>query len=379
MDVKKNISNSTIEHSGSIGIIMPYYTKTSKIFFKSLVNLVSNVFGKLYIISTNLEESYSLSHECFQLTIPENRSVFMRIYYFIKIQIFSAYQIFRLRNKVKIWIFYLGGETLLIPLIISKMVNVKIFLMLGGSLEKETGYSNDFFVKILKKYYRFSLKLCERILIYSPSLVDQWNLKEFDEKIVIFPRHYVDFLKFNRHSNYPQRDKIIGYIGNFSKLKGVHNLIEAIKIIDNDDKTIKFMFIGSGQLNEEIEKLSTIPHFRNRIILHGWVEHSTIPDYLNMLKILVLPSSTEGLPNILLESMACGTPVLATSVGSIPDMITDGENGYLIKDNLPETIAKKIEYALNDRNLERVSNSAYDYVKINFSLESAIKKFKKIW
>ena len=158
----------------------------------------------------------------------------------------------------------------------------------------------------------------------------------------------------------------------------MHNLIEAIQRIDIQNKNLKFLFIGDGELKDEIRTLSTKPQFEDKIILHEWIEHADIPQYLNMMKLLVIPSYSEGLPNIMLESMACGTPVLGNSVGSIPDIITDGENGYLLKDNLPETIAEKMNYVMNDKNVETISNSAYNYVKIHFSLDAAIEKFKNI-
>jgi glycosyltransferase involved in cell wall biosynthesis len=368
-----------ISSSDSIGIMMPYYTKSSGVFLKSFVHLVDRVFGKIYLISANIELSFFSNHECIQIVIPENRNLILRIYYFLKIQFFCTYQIFRLRKLVKIWIFYLGGETMLFPLFVAKLLKIRVILMLGGSLEKEAHYSDDLFVKILKNYYRFSLSLCEKILVYSPSLVDQWNLKNFEEKIIIFPRHYIDFSKFYQCTKYSDRDKIIGYIGNFSKLKGVDKLISAMKILAIEDAEMKFMFIGSGQLNGEIETLSNSPQFSNRIIVHGWAEHSEIPKYLNMLKLLVLPSLSEGLPNIMLESMACGTPVLATPVGSIPDIITNGENGYLITDNSPETLAQQITFAMTGKKSEDVSKIASDYVTLNFSLESAVERFRKLW
>jgi glycosyltransferase involved in cell wall biosynthesis len=339
---------------------------------------MENVFDKITLISTNLHDPFFSNFERVEIIIPTNRTSAMRIFYFLKIQLYSAFHIFRLRKKVGLWIFYLGGEALLIPLLLSKVLNVKIYLLLGGSLEKEAEFRDEFFYKILNKYYRLSLKICHRIILYSPNLVNQWNLTEFNEKIIIFPRHHLDFSIFKKVNDYNKREQIIGYIGSFSQVKGAHNLIEAIKKIDRQNKNLKFLFIGTGELKEEIKRLSTNPQFEDKIILYEWVEHADIPQYLNMMKLLVIPSYSEGLPNIMLESMACGTPVLGTSVGSIPEIINDGENGYLMKDNLPETIAEKIKYVMNDRNVETVSNNAYNYVNKNFSLESAIEKFKNI-
>ena len=69
------------------------------------------------------------------------------------------------------------------------------------------------------------------------------------------------------------------------------------------------------------------------------------------LKLLVLPCYTEGLPNVMLDAMACGTLVLAISVGAIPDPIKNDETRFIMGDNSPECIARSVVKALNYRDL----------------------------
>ena len=110
----------------------------------------------------------------------------------------------------------------------------------------------------------------------------------------------------------------------------------------------------------------------------GWISHDELPRYLNELKLLVLPSYTEGLPNIMLEAMACGTPVLATLVGAIPDIIKDGETGFIMENNSPECIAQNIIRALNHPNLERIAQNARALVEREFTFEKAVERYEKI-
>ena len=71
--------------------------------------------------------------------------------------------------------------------------------------------------------------------------------------------------------------------------------------------------------------------FDERISYIGWVDHSNLEKHLNRLKLLVIPSYTETGPQIILEAIACGTPVLTTSVGLVPNIIEDGKTGFIIK------------------------------------------------
>jgi glycosyltransferase involved in cell wall biosynthesis len=77
--------------------------------------------------------------------------------------------------------------------------------------------------------------------------------------------------------------------------------------------------------------------------------------------------------------MACETPVLATPVGAIPDIIRDGETGFLLKSNDPKYIAEKIVDLLNKPELlEKVSKNAYKWVRENFSEEKTLESWRRI-
>jgi glycosyltransferase involved in cell wall biosynthesis len=110
----------------------------------------------------------------------------------------------------------------------------------------------------------------------------------------------------------------------------------------------------------------------------GWVDDSEIPKYLNEFKLIVLPSYTEGLPNTMLESIACGTPVLGNSVGAIPDILIDGETGFIMDDNDPATIKDNLVRALQYPAIDKIVDNAYDLVKNEFNLETTVKKWENI-
>ena len=76
--------------------------------------------------------------------------------------------------------------------------------------------------------------------------------------------------------------------------------------------------------------------------------------------------------------MACGTPVLATSVGSAPDLIKDGETGFIMKDNSPECIAENVTRALNYPDLDRIVKNARELVEREFAYDAAVERYRKI-
>jgi glycosyltransferase involved in cell wall biosynthesis len=83
-----------------------------------------------------------------------------------------------------------------------------------------------------------------------------------------------------------------------------------------------------------------------------------VTPYYTMANLVVLPSHTEGSPNTLLEAMAAGVPIVATSVGGVPEIVTDGREALLVEKNNPSALARAIHRALGDPELRRQTSAA---------------------
>jgi glycosyltransferase involved in cell wall biosynthesis len=149
-------------------------------------------------------------------------------------------------------------------------------------------------------------------------------------------------------------------------------------IISDQNNDFHVLIGGDGPMRDDIDNYLKKQNLLNRVDITGWISHDILPDYMNRLRLLVIPSYSEGLPNIMLEAMACGTPVLATPVGAIPDIIKDGETGFIMKNNTPECIAENINRVLKDSNLEKIVINAKNFIEKDFTFESAVIRWKTI-
>ena len=218
-------------------------------------------------------------------------------------------------------------------------------------------------------------KFTHFIVVESLSVMEQGDLWAYKDKIRI-GNLYVDTDKFYESTPYQGRDKQIGYIGRLSKEKGILEFLSAAMLLLNKD--FKFTIVGDGPLRTEVEnQLKGLNASDIRLL--SWLEYQEVPAFLNQLSLLVLPSSGEGVPNIILEAMACATPVLATPVGGIPDLIKDETTGFILSNREPETIASTLLDIMNHNGLEQISKQSRLFIHSNFSLTASTKKWEKIF
>jgi glycosyltransferase involved in cell wall biosynthesis len=116
------------------------------------------------------------------------------------------------------------------------------------------------------------------------------------------------------------------------------------------------------------------------IIITGHVPHNDLPAYYSLMDVFVHPSLRDGMPNAVLEAMACGKTVIATPVGGVADVIQDGVNGYFVNVNDAEGLAQKIAGALSQPGKrEAVGRSAQEAVLRQFTLEKELRANLQIY
>ncbi len=304
-------------------------------------------------------------------------NTFLRVIRNISTQLKVSWRLCRIARHVDFWIFFFGGPVLLLPMLTAKLLLKGVVLAFTGSAPEDMrAQAGSFISKIVGFLTKINCNLSSRIVIYSESLIKTWGLEKYEHKISVAHEHFLDFDKFKVQKPLNERDNLVGYIGRLSEEKGILNFVEAIPRVLETRGEATFLIGGDGQLRSQVEK--HVDKLSNKVKYAGWIPYDELPHYLNELKLLVLPSYTEGLPNIMLEAMACGTPVLATPVGSIPDMVKDGENGFIMEDNSPESIARNVLSALTHPNLEKIAANAHTLVEKKFTYEATVDGYRDI-
>ena len=173
-------------------------------------------------------------------------------------------------------------------------------------------------------------------------------------------------------------DKIL-FLGRLGKRKGTYDLIKAISLLDTKiNSKFKFLLCGDGDV-EKVNELIKKNHISHRIEYIGWVDQAKKDEFFKNVIINVLPSYNEGLPMTILETMAYGIPNISTRIASIPEVIDDEKNGYLITPGDINGLTERIQRLIEDEELRiKFSDCAYKKIQSEFSMDSNILKLKDL-
>jgi len=160
------------------------------------------------------------------------------------------------------------------------------------------------------------------------------------------------------------------YVGRLTRKKGVEYLISAMRSV----KEVDLLIVGDGPDRQRLEKMAA----GLRVKFIGMVSPDRVYDYLEQAKILILPSFYEGLPNVILEAMSLGVPVIATRVGGIPDLVRQKETGLLVEPGGVDELAIGIKKLIEDDDLRRrVSKNCLGEVK-KYSWDHVVERFENL-
>ena len=170
------------------------------------------------------------------------------------------------------------------------------------------------------------------------------------------------------------------FMGRLGVRKGTFDLIEAIKRLDKDiPADVKFYLCGDMGENEVRQKVKELG-IEHRIAHVGWIDGEQKREFMSKSMINCLPSYNEGLPMTILETMAAGIPNISTNIASIPEVLVDGENGYLITPGDVDALVDRLRKLINEPDLrKKFSEASYALVTRDFSLASNIEKLKGLY
>jgi glycosyltransferase involved in cell wall biosynthesis len=203
-----------------------------------------------------------------------------------------------------------------------------------------------------------------------------------ENKIVIFPNS-VDTRKY-----YPTEKKLdntLLFVGRITPDKGLHVLLRSLSYVK---KPLCLKIIGPVNMNHDLNYYHTILSLiknenakgKHKIDYLGTVESRVLVKWYQNASVFVLPSLYEPFAVVILEAMSCGTPVIATYVGGIPEIVKSYKNGILVPANDPLRLAEAVDYLLDNRDIRtRFGNSARELVIRNFARELLTKKLCTIY
>ena len=242
--------------------------------------------------------------------------------------------------------------------------------------------------RLLRRIGHYVMKKAARVRVISHAIFNQVREQGIPESKIRLVSLRIDLNLFNPVSDTGEKvDKVgitkIGYLGRLVNGKGLEDLFEAVKILKNQSLELgvwNLVIYGTGPLEEKLKKMAKDLNIVEKIEWRGFVSYGKVPQALSKIDIFVYPSWHEGFGRSIMEALAMEKAVIATKVGGIPDLIKDGDTGFLVEPHNSEALALKIKELLNNKELrEKLGKAGREWVSKNFEWDDGIKKFAQLF
>lgn len=175
-----------------------------------------------------------------------------------------------------------------------------------------------------------------------------------------------------------KNDFVLGNVGRMDYWKNQRILIEILPDLKKISPQIKLILVGGGEEEGNLKKSAIKKGVKNDVIFLG--QRSDVNQILKAFDIFVFPSLTEGLPLVVIEAMATGLPIVASHVGGIPELVVNGETGFLVSPTSKEEIKETIIKLLNNPKLRKeMGQIARKRFETHFSLPQMVQKYIEVY
>ena len=232
------------------------------------------------------------------------------------------------------------------------------------------------------RYLKFVINNCHVIVcqseIWKKYFLEHTNVKD-DKKFIVI-HNWIDMAPYFKLSTSYKKVKVkVLFLAWVDKNKGIYELLGVIQKLKNDSFDFQLIIAGGGVDLENAKRIVKENNLTEFVHFAGWVHKSEKLRLLEESEIFVLRSYFEGFPNSLLEAMASGKACIASNVGSIPDIIEDGETGFIINPRDEESLYHNLKKLLLFPDLRKTFEiNSRKRVETFFTIDIAVAKFAKI-
>ncbi|MEO2048025.1 MAG: glycosyltransferase family 4 protein [Pirellulales bacterium] len=274
-----------------------------------------------------------------------------------------------------------GYKGHVIALVLSKKLSIPWFAMTHGWTWQDKK------VLLYNKFERWLLKRADiAATVSSPLFQEIKKLRgpEYDTRLIF---NSVDEKQISgdiggeairEQYNISSEKMLLGVFGRMSPEKGVLLMLEAFRELNRQLPDVQLIYVGVGPQRTALEKVIADFNLTDRVILAG--HQVKMRDYYEAIDLLIIPSLSEGLPNVLLEAMVLGVPVISTSVGAIPEVIQHGQNGWLVPPDNTDALAEQLVSVLKvPEKMRQIGIAGQESIYPRFIPSERACKFKSIY
>ena len=242
-----------------------------------------------------------------------------------------------------------------------KMAYARISWLKGARvlLHVHPTYFMDFYESsdpLRQRAIRATIRRCQALIVLTEEMASRLRALAPDSRVYVLPNP-VDLSEFCAPP-LPQRDPAtVVFLGWFVPGKGAYDLLEALARLHGRRPGLHAVFGGYKREDELRERVRTLG-LEQTVEVAGWCGRADVVRLLRTCTLFALPTYSEGIPMVLLEAMACGTPVVTCPVGGIPAVARDGRNALFVRPGDVEGLAAAIERLLDDQALREAMSQA---------------------
>jgi len=238
---------------------------------------------------------------------------------------------------------------------------------------------------LVPKFGSMALRKADKIRTLTRIASNEMKARYPGKKYFVFPTFTdIDIFLDEKNTSF---EKYILTVAVLSPIKDIETLIAAFEGVHEKFPEFKLMVVGDGPSLEDLRfKISSYARgsgrtqydlrLENYIILKGKLSLDEVKEVMKNCYVFALPSLSEGFGRVFIEAMALGKPVIGTTVGGVPEIIHEGENGFLIEPKNSKVLSEKLEMLIRDEGLtKKMGEAGRKFVSENFSNQKYIKKY----